>query len=379
MRMPQLTEQRPEKIHALTSLRFFAALFVVLHHTTWTFFPSFSRQSILGRYIEIGNVSVSFFFFLSGYILAVVYLRRGGPVQTRDFLRARFARVYPLFLLTLVLDTPVLISERVATYGVKAAWLKTAVTFTGNLVMLQAWVGRLRGIDNPNWSLSAETFFYLSFPILGVALWKLRGARIWVTAALLYVGGQIVVFLAAPHVGDTYIYFLPLFHVPTFALGIVLARWQTLAQASVNAHRSKDSGKTLVATLALICLCIVVYWSPHIPEWHLFDGVLAPVFGCLIWAFSHSQWPPAKFLSASWMVVLGEASFGLYLFHLPVFHLFLAMGWTHSSLMFPVYLGISIGLSVLSFYYFETPLRRWILKRRHTHVKETMEMASDAQ
>jgi peptidoglycan/LPS O-acetylase OafA/YrhL len=47
--------------------------------------------------------------------------------------------------------------------------------------------------------------------------------------------------------------------------------------------------------------------------------------------------------------------------------------------MFPVYLGISIGLSVLSFYYFETPLRRWILKRRHTHVKETMEMASDAQ
>ena len=94
--------------------------------------------------------------------------------------------------MTLVLDTPVLISERVATYGVKAAWLKTAVTFTGNLVMLQAWVGRLRGIDNPNWSLSAETFFYLSFPILGVALWKLRGARIWVTAALLYVGGQIV-------------------------------------------------------------------------------------------------------------------------------------------------------------------------------------------
>jgi len=44
-----------------------------------------------------------------------------------------------------------------------------------------------------------------------------------------------------------------------------------------------------------------------------------------------------------------------------------------------LYLGTCIGLSVVSFYYFETPARQWILRRLHTRTKETMEAASDAQ
>jgi peptidoglycan/LPS O-acetylase OafA/YrhL len=78
-------------------------------------------------------------------------------------------------------------------------------------------------------------------------------------------------------------------------------------------------------------------------------------------------------------VVLGEASYGLYLIHIPVLHLFLQLGWVRVPMLFPAYLAIAIGLSVLSFYYFETPTRRWLLQQRKIHVKETMEMASDAQ
>jgi peptidoglycan/LPS O-acetylase OafA/YrhL len=378
----QVATQAPplEKIAALTSLRFFAALFVVLYHVTGIYLPWTQQSSILVNFVALGYISVSFFFLLSGYILAVVYLRRGGPVAVAPFYRARFARVYPLFFITLILDTPFLFLSRWTTYGLKSAVLKTAITFAGNTVMLQAWFLRLRGIDNPNWSLSVETLFYLIFPFLGVVLWKLRGFKLGLTAALVYLGGQALVFALTLHFPRELFELCPCVHVTTFVLGILLARWQWLKkQEKGDGARGTSPGiLLLVTTLALAGFGAVLYWAPG-ENANVRDGLLAPIFAAFIWAFSHSNWFFAKVLSARWLVVLGEASFGLYLIHFPVTHFFERQGWVHSPFMFPVFLTSCIGLSVLSFYYFETPIRSKLLKQRKMHVKETMEMASDAQ
>jgi hypothetical protein len=140
------------KIHPLTSLRFFAALLVVCFHAMPRVIPGFTPDRFGGKVITIGNVAVSFFFLLSGYILAVVYLRGEAPLNRRKFWNARFARVYPLFLVTLVLDTPNLLLPRIAQNGLEAGVLKTGVNFVGCLAMLQAWIPILGGIDGPNWS-----------------------------------------------------------------------------------------------------------------------------------------------------------------------------------------------------------------------------------
>jgi peptidoglycan/LPS O-acetylase OafA/YrhL len=384
MAQPTRLAGRPDKIHALTSLRFFAALFVVLYHSTAEFLPGIQNLHGLENFVLLGFVSVSFFFLLSGYILGVVYLRREGPVAKGAFYKARFARVYPLFFLTLVLDTPSLFLPRWTTYGLTSAVLKTAATFVGNTVMLQAWIPNLRGIDNPNWSLSVETLFYVVFPLLGVALWKLRGLSLWVAAAAIYLGGQALVVAAASRIGAYAAEFQPLLHLSTFAIGILLARWQTLGRQgrreSGGAQKPNEWALWLVSALAAVGFGIVVYWSPRIPSSSLCDGLLAPIFAAVIWAFSHSDWLPARLLNVPWLVVLGEASFGLYLIHVPVLHVFEHMGWQHIAALFPVYMALAIGLSVVSFYYFETPMRRWIMKRAQVvHGKETIEMASDAQ
>jgi len=81
------------KVHPLTSIRFFAAFYVVLYHTRWGVTPG----SALDQSLSMGTASVSFFFLLSGYILALVYLRDGQPVPKRKFYVARFARIYPLY------------------------------------------------------------------------------------------------------------------------------------------------------------------------------------------------------------------------------------------------------------------------------------------
>jgi peptidoglycan/LPS O-acetylase OafA/YrhL len=376
--MGEMNQPR-ERLHALTSLRFFAAVFVVFFHFIWEYFPAVTHQSLLGKLVDMGHCSVSFFFLLSGYILAFVYLRRGDTMRVRAFFLARFARVYPLFLATLILDTPILLMARLSKYGLKSALLKTGITFAGNTVMLQAWVPWLRGINDPCWSLSAETLFYLSFPWIGIALWKLRGAQLWFTAAILYVGGQLLVLLLRPHLPGDEASYLPLLHLSTFGLGILLARWQTLKQTPGVSSRRPFIAASLVTVLSLGCFVVITLGGAGIPFSSKNDGLLAPIFMGIIWAFSHSQWLPARVLGARWLVVLGEASFGLYLLQFPVFHFFELFHLPTWSIVFPLYLGVTISLSVLSFLYFETPIRRRILKFGHGPVRETTEMASDAQ
>ncbi|WP_263351168.1 acyltransferase family protein [Acidicapsa acidisoli] len=373
------SENRPEKIHALTSLRFFAALLVVFYHTLWTAIPSLTHASILGRMLSLGFLSVSFFFLLSGYILGAVYLRGERPVRKSSFYAARFARIYPLFFLTLVVDTPTLLTERIAHYGWHSAVIKTTVTFFANIVMLQAWIPNLRGIDNPNWSLSVETIFYLLFPFIGIWIWKLSGRKVWIVATTIWVASQLFTYLAAPHLPTAVIELNPLIHLPTFALGIFVARWQSIHREHRKSAANESREVALALLFALIGIVAVVHWFPHLSIDTLGNGMMVPIFACLIWAFSANRILPAKILSAKWMVVLGEASFGLYLIHIPAYHLFEALQWQKIPALYPVYLGASIGLSVVSFYWIETPSRKWILNRLQARSKETMEVASDAQ
>jgi len=376
---PDLPRLRPEKIHALTSLRFFAALFVVFYHTLWSAVPAITRTNLAGHILSLGFLSVSFFFLLSGYILGMVYLRSGKPLNKRTFLTARFARIYPLYFLTLIADTPFLLSSRIAQYGWTSAVVKTTITFIANIFMLQAWILALRGIDNPNWSLSVETVFYLLFPFIGIWIWKLRGPGLWIAAVVFWLGGQGIVYALTPHVIEETIKFNPLLHISTFALGIVLARWQTL-QREKHGTSPKHGASIAMALLLTLAICAaLVHWLASVPMNNLNDGLMAPAFGCLIWAFSANRSLPARILSAPWLVVLGEASYGLYLIHLPVYHVYERLHLVGVRSLYPVYLCTCIGLSVLSFYLIETPVRKWILTRLQTRPKETMEAASDAQ
>jgi len=368
-----------EKIHALTSLRFFAALLVVFYHTIWLVIPSMTHHSLAGRFFSMGFVSVSFFFLLSGYILAMVYLRTEQPLNKSSFYLARFARIYPLFLITLILDTPNLFLDRIAHYGLTIAALKTAATFAANLVMLQAWVLQLRGIDNPNWSLSVETLFYLIFPLIGAWFWKLKGSRLWLSAFLLWILGQLLVLLVSPFTkGDSASFYPPL-HVSTFLLGILIAKLQTQKLTSTPHVTTTMRTSMFLFVSSMTTMGVVAYWFQVIPPANLSDGLLAPLFACFIWVFADNRFFLSKLLSAKWLVTLGEASFGLYLIHLPVAHLFDRLHISDVPALYPVYLVTCIGLSVLSFYYIETPSRTWILRHFRKRSKETLEAASDAQ
>ena len=89
--------ERP-RIPALTSVRFLAALHVCLFHMYAMRIAT--GTGVVHRVASIGYVGVNFFFVLSGFILVYTYADRG--TSARQFWWARFARIYPAYLFSLL-------------------------------------------------------------------------------------------------------------------------------------------------------------------------------------------------------------------------------------------------------------------------------------
>jgi peptidoglycan/LPS O-acetylase OafA/YrhL len=109
---PRQQYVRKPALPAITGLRTLLAITIILFHftpsgLTWSRHPSFTLYPL----INIGYVFVSFFFLISGFILAYNYADRPEPMNAVDFWVARFSRLYPVYALTMVISIPMLMGE----------------------------------------------------------------------------------------------------------------------------------------------------------------------------------------------------------------------------------------------------------------------------
>ena len=364
----------------LTSLRFFAALHVVLYHG----FGSFPQSLVQGRqwmtnFTKTGYTGVSVFFILSGFILSYNYLGTDLHLnsQRKAFWLARIARVYPVYLLGLIFAAPKLVVGLVAAHvGAGSAALIgfCAITLT------QAWVPQLAlAWNGPGWSLSAEAFFYLLFPFLALRVQALRTCRsCFGLAALCWTAAMLPPALlswfgsASPTLNDC-VKFDPLMRLAEFCIGICVGK--------IFLERLRREGQGHFPAVPLLAVTTVLIglslnFLSLVPKlfWH--NGLLDPLFAlaifCLGWTGIHAR-PSTSWLSFRPLVTLGEASYALYILHAPIRGLLLGSVkglWpalpetvVASSLMFCLYLSIAIGASILTFRFVETSARRWIKQR----------------
>lgn len=344
---------RPPALPALTSLRFFAALIVVIYHTgaaALEGLPAFAQRA-LG--IGTGFVGVNLFFALSGFILAYVYLN-GRPVDRPRFWQARVARIYPLYLLGLVVAMPFYVLD------VMQGEFSPLPAILAPL-LLQSWFSGLEMQWNgPGWSLSVEAFFYAAFPFLALwlarvsgraALWGMLGA--WLLALLPSTLWQLSMDPA--DVPANWMLFNPLVHLPTFlmgAFGAQVYRDYSLPRAGMWAGLASAAVLGILATGA----------APHLV---LHNGLLLPLFMLLIVSLANVR---SGALHHPRLQLLGEASYSLYLLHFPLW------GWLQAGagligvdvLRGPAYvlaLLFLVGVSIAAFRLIEVPARRWISSR----------------
>ncbi|MFG3141772.1 acyltransferase family protein [Streptomyces sp. NPDC048211] len=222
---------RPVRLVSLTGLRFWAAAAVFAFHASFegVFADAGVGDAVAGLFGKAGWAGVSFFFVLSGFVLAWSARPDDPP---RRFIRRRLARIYPAHLVTALLAFALL----AAAGGVAAG------EAIANLLLLHAWSPRLSVFISGNpvsWSLSCELLFYLCFPLLWRWLSRVSPSRLWwyagaVTAAVVAVPLVAGLLPARPLVsmpdGTTglwkywFVYVLPPVRALEFVLGILLAR-----------------------------------------------------------------------------------------------------------------------------------------------------------
>ena len=260
----------------LTGLRFLLAALVVLFHYT-------KGRSMPGpepwlNLVAVGDSAVTGFFVLSGFVLAKTYLLPDGTMKgtMKGFWSARFARIYPIYALSLILVAQAYLTTAPLTF-LEVLWAAgTAVTLT------QAWWPETSlAINSAAWSLSVEAFLYLAFPVLAPAV-RGRAAAVLALAA-------IAAFVLTPW--NSY---NPLCHLPSFAAGI-----------AGYLLRQKWGRLTGVSTAAIVA---ILGW---VGTW---EGLLLlPYVGLVRGLAANDGW-----LGNKPMVHLGEASYSLYLLHLPL-------------------------------------------------------------
>jgi len=211
------------RLDSLTGLRWFAALLIFLYHFSYEddFYGAAKQIEWMRHYFFGGPTAVSFFFVLSGFVLA--WTLRSNDTKI-GFWRRRFARIYPSHLVTFFAALVLL-----PWLGQVFSW-RAAIA---NLTLTQAWVPNEDeiwfGFNGVSWSLACEFFFYFMFPFL--ALWLKRfSVRGWSI-----VGGLACLFIMAlPFASSVFstelgwgpkyvIYVLPVLRLPDFILGICLA------------------------------------------------------------------------------------------------------------------------------------------------------------
>jgi peptidoglycan/LPS O-acetylase OafA/YrhL len=358
---------KPARLDALTGLRCFAALNIVFFH-----FSNPDWFGPLSPVVNAGYLSVSFFIMLSGFVLAYNYAGRAreGKLDKVRFWKARLTRLYPVYLLSLVIGWQTFRAEPAA-HTPLMFWLGAILT----PILLQGWIPEIATFGNtPAWTMSAEAAYYVIFPWLAgvprpvrlrVHYWRL--GALWVLGMIpgtLYVIfnpdgiAHVDRFSSAPWLQA--LKFTPLPHLPSFAFGVMLAGLDECIERT-------GWIRLVVGLFGFVGIYGILCLGPMVPYAIIHDGLLMPLFGCLILGLSGIN-PLSKLFGFRPFVFVGESSYCLYLMH---FNL-----WTllHQSGVLPklgldrfdpwISYAVLIGLGLLALHLVEKPaqkaLRKWM-------------------
>jgi len=354
------TAQRRHHLPALTGLRFFLAVWVILHHLTGKgmmlepFVQTFPPA--IGHLIRGGYLAVGTFFVLSGFVLARSYGQK--PWNRGRLVRygiARMARVYPGYLLSLLIVSPWIyhyLFEAPADPSHKAA-IMADYGF-----VLQGWTGSLGvGWNTPAWSLSCELFFYLCFPVLLMWFGRRTPIRLGIAAGIAV---MLPVVLSQFHVPWSW---KPLHHTADFLAGIVASHVYDMLVES-NWSFVRRIGLWTYGFAGSVGALIVAFQGSVKGVLDL-NSALRPVNFLVLIGLAIGGGLPARFLSTRPIKYLGQASYSMYILHVPLLWWYTRYLWHTTTIASQtaaaaLYIAGVIVVSALAFQFVEEPANRYI-------------------
>jgi peptidoglycan/LPS O-acetylase OafA/YrhL len=390
-------------IASLDGFRFFAAFSVMVGHGYWyivllqqprTEHLTFDNLMLCG-----GSVGMTLFFVLSGFVIHFNYHKTvpSGLSGKLDFFIARFARLYPLFLLVFGYDFYLLMwaqgyfSGYVFTpYDVFKA-LPFYLTFTqswwwwpiGSTTAYSYYATWMTGATGAMWSLSTEAFFYFAYLFGAGLLGRLVGR--WLAVAGVAAFGYGLFFYGFawfhsrtwsawaaahyPYVDPNEFTHWILFQSPygrisEFLLGAVAAQ---VFLTRIGKSKSEVTGRVLTygSLVVFLGLVVAIFAPPRNPFGIIGTQCCAVFVASLIYGAARYRSLLSQFLSSPLLVKLGNASYSLYLLHYFVLHDYgqLLVVRHPDVSRWAIYIAmmiVALIVSYISYMVIERPAIRWV-------------------
>ncbi|QEZ48748.1 acyltransferase family protein [Cupriavidus oxalaticus] len=351
----------------LTSLRLFFALWVLCRHWLYSYEGSgpLFDIGVSSAFFDRGYLGVDGFFVLSGFILTYNYDSPSGMRRDwSEFIVARIARIYPAYIVCLcAMAVAVVGYDWVTRSNMLGSANYSASGLFLELFMLSAWrYAGSGGWNDVGWSVSAEWFAYVCFPIFLFAAPRLNPRRILLAAGCMFAVLAIVEVTSPDHLalsgGLARL-------VPEFMLGVLLCR---LRRVSIDYHGYRW------AALLSTAVCAVGI-ALHA------DTLFVLGAAGMILSLSYRKDALAKVLSFRLLVFLGEISYCIYIVQrIPQY--FFGFGRSRipyvadmpGAMQALLLLSITIAAAILLHFTVEKPMRSWINRqfgatRRRTQLK----------
>jgi peptidoglycan/LPS O-acetylase OafA/YrhL len=381
---PRQAISRVPYLPGLDGMRGIAVAAVIVYHANSAWLPG-------------GFLGVEVFFVISGYLITLLLIgehERTGRVSLRDFYVRRARRLLPALLTLLVAITVYTTLFRRDALGQLRGDVIAALTYVSN--WYQIWVGQgytasgdfapLRHL----WSLAVEEQFYVLWPLAMLGLLRLGRRRlpelsqylvlaavlVSVAVALLYYPGPIESCDTTPdaywNVAGRCISKVDTLYLstPTRATGLLLGAafamvWRPVAIRR-SAVRNKGGMLDIAAVVGLVglgalCWFLHIVTSDGADPWLFRGGFFVTGVASLlvIAAVTHQGSRAGAVLGVAPLLWIGTRSYGLYLYHWPIFQIMRRVaGRPLSVTQFVVGILLAAAVTEVSYRYIETPIRR---------------------
>jgi peptidoglycan/LPS O-acetylase OafA/YrhL len=313
-------------ITALTPLRGIAALFVVMHHSS-LYFGSFVPSSTV--FFENGWIWVDFFFILSGFIITYSY---GGYFKDRialsaykKYMWARFARVYPLHLATLLWAFAVAAAIVYFADGIDKAvadHLNLKALLPCLLLMQDLHLYKSSPLNFPAWSLSAEWWMYSIFPFLVPYFTTLTKKKKIISLFLIIATYVSMRYVLGPVSGSIPDGAPKLNMVADFGLLRCVAGFCT-GMLLFEFYKERKGYSLFKNSWCFILFFCATLFSIHA---NVIDILIIALFPFVLLSAAYNETVVKKILNAPILQRLGDWSFSIYLVHGPVILMLLLRG-----------------------------------------------------
>lgn len=304
---------KKRKLDSIQALRGGAVLLVIAFHFRQYLNSVYAQADIGDRLFGLGEVGVDIFFVISGFI--IVYSSRNSDSNTTtEFIIKRFFRLYPVYIVTLLL---LLLFDKSTSYTVTNI-VKSALLIPNDYNFIGPWYGY--SINLPAWTLTYEVLFYAVFAVGIFVSHKFRTPIsifimiLMVCSVQIYFRGFMQIDPITRDLEDDYIIknltFISNPIVYDFIYGMIIA--ELFMQLNDRVTKSRVFVMVMVCFFWVSVALIISGYNrgAGIQRWGLYSFMLV---GSLVMLCKHAD---IKF--GSFWLWMGEMSYSLYINHMVV-------------------------------------------------------------